>query len=251
MFKFDGEGPGKWEHSFPQSLEIEYPLVCSNACLLEVPEIGRAHFQTNEISWFFVTARGNTILNLKHPKMSVCVCVGHRGLWKKFTVGLNCYSGPWTNCPSSAGDKFTLPSINRGNWESSWFQRSVLPTSLTYFALSTRGYRPWRPDDFSSWVKFLMARNKKCFPSFCGVNILAFAGSIPHLYCLFYPIFIHVASLTYPQTASSPVTAADRPPSCLWGWPPTPPANNRCANLLLHLQIMIYNQMNNLPSIKK
>jgi hypothetical protein len=75
MFKFDGEGPGKWEHSFPQSLEIEYPLVCSNACLLEVPEIGRAHFQTNEISWFFVTARGNTILNLKHPKMSVCVCV--------------------------------------------------------------------------------------------------------------------------------------------------------------------------------
>ena len=180
----------------------------------------------------------------------VCVCAGHRGPRKKFTVGLNCYSGPWTNCPSSAGDKFTLPSINRGNWESWWFQRSVLPTSLTYFALSTRGYRPWRPDDFSSWVKFLMARNKKCVPSFCGVNILAFAGSIPHLYCLFYPILIHVASLTYPQTASSPVTAADRPPSCLWGWPPTPPANNRCANLL-HLQIMIYNQMNNLPSIKK
>ena len=41
-------------------------------------------------------------------------------------------------------DKDPVPNPQSQSFSQSY--GSVLPTFLTYFALSTRGYKPWRPD---------------------------------------------------------------------------------------------------------
>ena len=59
---------------------------------------------------------------------------------------------------------------------------SVLPTSLTYFALSTRGYKPWRPDAAMGTTRgvnnlsFGFSRAVENAPDtlFCGVRVLPF-----------------------------------------------------------------------------
>ena len=60
---------------------------------------------------------------------------------------------------------FCRPANRPGLWSQSFSRSygSILPTSLTYIILSTRGYSPWRPDADIGTMLYGLMRLHRCF----------------------------------------------------------------------------------------
>ena len=92
----------------------------------------RLRFLAGQISHSPQTTHFLSGLAKEKSKLSVC---RQHGLPKQFNVH-----------ELSSNIKTRTPAPNPQSQSFSRSYGSVLPTSLTYFVLSTRGYKPWRPD---------------------------------------------------------------------------------------------------------